>query len=81
MGAPQPGTGHRSDADQVALPGRRTCGYGAQMRRSLPKLAVRRETIRALATLELARVVGGNTAQTITCIVNCTTDLVKLPAD
>lgn len=51
------------------------------MKKSLPKLTVRRETIRALATLNLSRVVGGDTAQTITCKVNCSTDLAKLPAD
>jgi hypothetical protein len=50
------------------------------MKRSLPKLAVRRETIRALATLELTRAVGGDTAQTITCKAVCNTGLVK-PAD
>jgi hypothetical protein len=32
------------------------------MKRSIPKLAVRRETIRALATLELAHAVGGDPA-------------------
>lgn len=51
------------------------------MKRSLPKLAINRETIRALAALELARAVGGDTAQTITCKVNCSTGLAKLPAD
>lgn len=51
------------------------------MKRSLPKLVVRRETIRALATLELARAVGGNTAQTETCKVMCSTGLVALPVD
>jgi hypothetical protein len=50
------------------------------MKRSIPKLVVRRETIRALATLELAHVVGGDTAQTVTCKVNCTTDVFKPPA-
>jgi hypothetical protein len=48
---------------------------------SLPKLSVRRETIRALATLELVRAVGGDTAQTITRKANCTTGLINLPAD
>jgi hypothetical protein len=45
------------------------------MKKSLPKLVVRRETIRALATLELARAVGGDTAlvaQTDSCLVVCT---------
>jgi hypothetical protein len=45
------------------------------MKRSLPKLAVRRETIRALATLKLTRAVGGDMAladQTETCKANCT---------
>jgi hypothetical protein len=51
------------------------------MKRSLPKLTVRRETIRALAALELTRAAGGDTAQTITCKVACSTGLVKLPAD
>lgn len=51
------------------------------MKRALPKLAVHRETIRALAALELARAVGGDTAQTITCKVACSTGLVKPLAD
>jgi hypothetical protein len=50
------------------------------MKRSLPKLTIRRETIRALATLELTRAVGGGTAQTETCKAVCNTGLVK-PAD
>jgi hypothetical protein len=54
------------------------------MKRSLPKLAVRREIIRALATLELAHVVGGGTAlveDTFTCKEACTSHaLVKPPA-
>jgi hypothetical protein len=45
---------------------------------------VRRETIRALAILELAHAVGGDAAlvaETETCKVNCTVaTLVKLPA-
>lgn len=79
MDSPEPGTGHRSGTAKVMLPGGRTCGYVARMKRSFPKLAVRRETIRALANLDLACVVGGDTAQTITCKVNCSTDLAKLP--
>jgi hypothetical protein len=55
------------------------------MKRSFPKLVVRRETIRVLATLELTRAVGGDTAlvdQTETCKVNCTLPaVVKPPAD
>jgi hypothetical protein len=51
------------------------------MKRSLPKLTVRRETVRTLAALELTRAVGGDTAQTITCKAVCTTGLIKLPAD
>jgi len=54
------------------------------MKRSLPKLVVRRETIRALATLELTRAVGGDPALVATsesCKVNCTlAAVVKLPA-
>jgi hypothetical protein len=49
--------------------------YRAQKKRSLPNLAVRREIIRALATLEVAHVVGGDTAlvrDTETCKENCT---------
>jgi hypothetical protein len=45
------------------------------MKKPIQKLAVRRETIRALATLELAHAVGGNTAlvpETETCRVFCT---------
>jgi hypothetical protein len=34
------------------------------MKRSVPKLAVRRETIRALGTLELMRAVGGGPPET-----------------
>jgi hypothetical protein len=52
------------------------------MKRSLPKLAVRRETIRALATLELTRAVGGDTAlmaETETCKVMCTLPAVVKP--
>jgi hypothetical protein len=49
------------------------------MKRSLPKLVVRRETIRALVSLELARAVGGNTATTETCKVMCSTAFVALP--
>jgi len=51
------------------------------MKRSFPKLSVRRETIRALAALELTRAAGGDTAQTNTCKVVCNTGLVKQPAD
>jgi len=51
------------------------------MKKSLPRLTVHRETLRALAALELARAVGGDTAQTITCRVNCSTGLVKLLGD
>jgi hypothetical protein len=44
---------------------------------------VRRETIRALATLELAHAVGGDAAlvaETESCKVNCTVSaVVKLP--
>lgn len=54
--------------------------YGLQMKRSIPKLVVHRETIRALVTLELVRVVGGETAQTETCKVHCTTDAIKVLA-
>ena len=58
--------------------------YRAQMKRSLPKLVVRRETIRALATLELTRAIGGDAAvvaETETCKVNCTlAAVVKPPA-
>jgi hypothetical protein len=54
------------------------------MKKSLPKLTVRRETIRALATLELAHAAGGGTAlveDTQTCKENCTSRaFVKLPA-
>jgi len=55
-----------------------------RMKRSLPKLAVRRKTIRALATLELAHAIGGGTGlveDTFTCKENCTSHaLVKPPA-
>lgn len=46
------------------------------------KLTVRRETIRSLATLELTRVVGGDTAlmdQTDTCKEMCTLAVVVKP--
>ena len=52
------------------------------MKRSIPKLAVRRETIRALATLELAHAVGGDTAlvaETDTCKEMCTLPAVVKP--
>jgi hypothetical protein len=53
------------------------------MKNSLPKLVVHRETIRALATLELTRAVGGDpalAAPTESCKVNCTlAAVVKLP--
>jgi hypothetical protein len=55
------------------------------MKRPVRKLAVRRETIRALATLELAHAVGGNTAlvpETETCRMICTYPVaIKPPAD
>lgn len=55
------------------------------MKKSKPtKLTVRREIIRALATLELARVVGGDAAlvtDTQTCKEMCTSHaVVKSPA-
>jgi len=45
------------------------------------KLTVRRETIRALAGIELTRVAGGNAAvaKTETCAVNCPGDSVVPP--
>ena len=49
------------------------------MKRSLPKFVVRRETVRVLASLELTRTVGGDTAlvdKTLTCEVNCTSKVV-----
>ena len=52
------------------------------MKRSIPKLVVRRETIRALAILELTRAVGGNTArvaETETCLIMCTLPAVIKP--
>jgi hypothetical protein len=51
------------------------------MKRSLPKLAVRRETIRALATLELAHAVGGDMAlaPSDTCKAICTLPAVIKP--
>lgn len=55
------------------------------MKRSLPKLAVRREIIRALTTLELTRAAGGDTAlvaETESCKVMCTLPaVIKPPAD
>jgi hypothetical protein len=54
------------------------------MKKSIPKLVVRRETIRALTTLELAYAVGGGTAlvaETDSCKAICTVaDVVKPPA-
>jgi hypothetical protein len=53
------------------------------MKKSLPKLAVSRETIRALTTVELAHAAGGDAAlvaQTDTCKVMCTSNVVKPPA-
>jgi hypothetical protein len=79
MGAPASGAGHRGDAGSLNAWGLR---YRARMKRS-PKLVVRRETIRALATLELTRAVGGDlalVAPTESCLVNCTlATVVKLP--
>ena len=52
------------------------------MKRSIPKLVVRRETIRALATLELTRAVGGDmalVAETETCKIMCTLPAVIKP--
>jgi hypothetical protein len=52
------------------------------MKRSLSKLAVRRETIRALVTLELVRAVGGDAAlaaETETCKEMCTLAAVVKP--
>jgi hypothetical protein len=50
------------------------------MKRSIPKLVVHRETIRALVAMELARVVGGDTArETETCKVNCTLAVAASP--
>jgi hypothetical protein len=52
------------------------------MKKFLPKLAVRRETIRALATLELAHAAGGDTALvalTDTCKEMCTSRLFVQP--
>jgi hypothetical protein len=54
--------------------------YRARMKRSVPKLVVRRETIRALATLELTHAAGGATAllpPSETCKVVCSTAVVK----
>ena len=82
MGAPESGAGHRDGADKVAIAGREGLRYRAQMKRSLPKLAVRRETIRALATLELTRAVGGDAAvvaETDTCKAICTLAAVVKP--
>jgi hypothetical protein len=54
------------------------------MKKSLPRLVVRSETIRMLATLEFAHAVGGIMpleAKTETCKVVCTLDIAaKLPA-
>ena len=49
----------------------------------LAKLAIRREFIRTIATLELARVIGGDAAlvePSFTCKVQCNTGTVNLPA-
>jgi hypothetical protein len=85
MAAPEPGPGHRGGTGEVGIAERRRLRYHIQMKRSLPKLVVRRETIRALATLELTRVFGGGTAlvdETDTCKVNCTVAaIVNPPAD
>lgn len=54
------------------------------MKRSIPKLVVRRETIRALASLELGCAVGGDPALVVpteTCKAMCTLQaIVKPPA-
>ncbi len=81
MGAPVSGSGHRGGAGEgeVVIAGRRNLRYRVQMKRSILKLAVRRETIRALTTLELAGAVGGDAvlvAPTETCKVNCTVSAV-----
>jgi hypothetical protein len=84
MGAPETRAGHRGNAGEVVLAGRGGVRYRVHAKRSLPKLAVRREIIRALSILELAYAVGGGTAlveDTQTCKENCTSRvLVKAPA-
>ena len=81
MGAPDVGTSHRGGPGAVTTHWPQNLRYGARMKRSLPKLTVRRETIRALAAMEITRAAGGNTALTITCKVVCNTGLVAQPPD
>jgi hypothetical protein len=60
--APKPGPGDRGDVHEVTL-GPHPVSYRARMKRSSPrKLNVRTETIRALASVELTNVAGGNAA-------------------
>ena len=84
MDSPQTRAGHRGIPGEVVLAGRRGLRYRAWMKRIPPKLAVRRETIRALATLELSRAIGGDAPlveETFTCKEACTSRAaVKPPA-
>ena len=70
----------RSGASEVDLAECDSLRYCVQMKRSIPKLAVRCETIRLIATQELARVAGGGTVLTESCKVNCTLPDIKSPA-
>jgi Holliday junction resolvase len=59
MDTPASGPGHRGSALEIAE--RETLHYRVGMKKPNPtKLAVRRETIRALASAELARAAGGD---------------------
>jgi len=64
MGAPASSRGRRGSVLEVAMAERDRLHYGVGMKRpNSIKLLVRRETIRALASAELARAVGGDTAE------------------
>ena len=76
------GSSYRGDARKVVLARCNGLRYRGPMKRAIPKLAVRRETIRALATQELTRAVGGDATvlgETDTCKVNCTSQAVIKP--
>ena len=73
MDTPSPSAGHRGSAVEVVIRTREGLRYRAGMKKPNPiKLTVRRETLRALADIELTRVAGGDTALAReTCKVMC----------
>lgn len=55
---------------EVAVADRRLCGIVPNVKKSAPKLIVRRETLRRLRDADLSHVVGGLSGDRETCVAN-----------